>query len=79
MRTEGEKYRPIVKVLKTRNGVPTKVFISGQEYVLEPEHEKLKRDYINTSRKLKEYKELVKLLNGRLGRKGNKRVTKRTS
>lgn len=70
MRTEGEKYRPVVKVLKTRNGVPTKVLISGQEYVLEPEHEKLKRDYINTAKKLTKLNKLMDKLNGRMGKKG---------
>lgn len=31
-RAKGEKYRPIVEVLKQKDGMPTKVKISGAEY-----------------------------------------------
>jgi delta-aminolevulinic acid dehydratase/porphobilinogen synthase len=28
------QYRPIVKVLKEKKGIPTKIYVSGQEYAL---------------------------------------------
>lgn len=38
-RTKGETYRPVVKVLKAKKGVPTKVRFSGFEYALvHPDH-----------------------------------------
>lgn len=38
-RTKGETYRPVVKVLKVKKGVPTKVRFSGFEYSLvHPDH-----------------------------------------
>jgi hypothetical protein len=40
-RSKGDRYRPIVTVTKERNGTPTKVIISGQEYAL------IHKDYIN--------------------------------
>ena len=40
-RTKGERYRPVVTVAKEKNGVPTKVIISGQEYAL------IHKDHIN--------------------------------
>jgi len=40
-REKGEKYRPYVEVLKQKNGVPTKIAVSGQVYALVHE------DYIN--------------------------------
>jgi hypothetical protein len=30
----GDKYRPVVTVLKVKNGVPTVIRVSGREYVL---------------------------------------------
>jgi hypothetical protein len=41
MREKGDRYRPIVTILKQKNGTPTKVLISGEEYALVP------KDYIN--------------------------------
>lgn len=32
-RTKGEKYRPVVTVLKTKKGRPTVLQVSGQVYV----------------------------------------------
>lgn len=40
-RTRGEQYRPMAKVLKERNGIPTKVAFNGNEYAL------INKDYIN--------------------------------
>ncbi|MBF8418929.1 hypothetical protein [Heyndrickxia coagulans] len=38
-REKGETYRPVVKVLKLKNGVPTKVKFNGFEYALiHPDH-----------------------------------------
>lgn len=41
MRTKGERYRPVVTILKTKKGIPTKIHVSGQEYAL------IHKDYIN--------------------------------
>jgi hypothetical protein len=35
------KYRPVVKVLKEKKGIPTKIFVSGHEYSL------VHQDHIN--------------------------------
>lgn len=40
-REKGEKYRPTVEVLKQKNGLPTKIAVSGKVYALVHE------DYIN--------------------------------
>jgi hypothetical protein len=32
----GDKYRPVVTVLKVKNGVPTVIRVSGREYVFRP-------------------------------------------
>ncbi|KGX84463.1 hypothetical protein N784_13450 [Pontibacillus litoralis JSM 072002] len=34
LRCRGDKYRPVIKVLKVKNGVPTKVTFNGQVYAL---------------------------------------------
>ncbi|AJH77543.1 hypothetical protein [Heyndrickxia coagulans] len=34
VRKKGEKFRPIVTVLKVKRGLPTKIMVSGQEYAL---------------------------------------------
>lgn len=34
LRDRGEVYRPIVKVLKQKNGVPTSVMFNGHTYAL---------------------------------------------
>lgn len=41
LREKGDQYRPVVKVLKAKNGTPTKVYINGQEYAL------VHQNYIN--------------------------------
>ncbi|GLY11387.1 hypothetical protein Bbad01_26030 [Bacillus badius] len=41
MRSKGDKYRPVATVLKEKNGVPTKLHISGKVYAL------VLDDYIN--------------------------------
>ena len=33
-RQKGDKYRPIVEIIKTKNGVPTVIKVSGNEYQL---------------------------------------------
>lgn len=33
-RQAGEKYRPVVEILKMKKGLPTKIRVSGQEYSL---------------------------------------------
>lgn len=33
-RKKGDKYRPVVTVLKVKRGLPTKIMVSGQEYAL---------------------------------------------
>lgn len=33
---KGEQYRPIVRVDKVRNGIPTVVMMSGRRYVYDP-------------------------------------------
>ena len=33
-RPKGHRYRPVVTVLKVKNGVPTVIRVSGREYVL---------------------------------------------
>ena len=33
----GDKYRPVVTVLKVKKGVPTVIRVSGREYVLRAE------------------------------------------
>lgn len=33
-RKKGDKYRPVVTVLKVKRGLPTKITVSGQEYAL---------------------------------------------
>lgn len=33
---KGERYRPVVKVLKVKKGIPTVVEMSGRRYVHEP-------------------------------------------
>ncbi len=33
-RTKGESYRPIVHILKVKNGLPTVIKVSGQKYML---------------------------------------------
>lgn len=33
-RQKGDKYRPVVTVLKVKRGLPTKIAVSGQEYAL---------------------------------------------
>ncbi|APB37963.1 hypothetical protein BIZ35_15165 [Heyndrickxia coagulans] len=33
-RQKGDKYRPVVMILKTKRGLPTKIMVSGQEYAL---------------------------------------------
>lgn len=40
-RTKGDLYRPIVKVNKSKNGVPTSIELSGHHYAL------VHADYIN--------------------------------
>ena len=32
--TVGEKYRPIVQILKIKKDIPTKIKVSGREYIL---------------------------------------------
>ncbi|MDX1700351.1 MAG: hypothetical protein R3250_07015 [Melioribacteraceae bacterium] len=34
LRSKGEIFRPVTKVLKEKNGLPTKIEINGQEYAL---------------------------------------------
>lgn len=34
-RTNGDRYRPIVTVIKVKGGVPTVISIAGQSYVLQ--------------------------------------------
>lgn len=41
MRQKGDKYRPVVRVLKAKKGVPTKINVSGNDYAL------VHPDYIN--------------------------------
>ena len=33
-RKVGDTYRPIVHILKTKNGTPTVIRVSGEEYIL---------------------------------------------
>jgi TolA-binding protein len=66
MRQEGDKYRPVVTVLKAKKGKPTKVLMSGMEYELLPEHEKMKRDYINASKRITDQHKQIKKLYGRI-------------
>lgn len=33
-RQKGEKYRPVVTILKTKKGVPTVILVSGRQYTL---------------------------------------------
>lgn len=33
MRQKGDKYRPIVHILKTKKGTPTVIQVSGERYV----------------------------------------------
>ncbi len=33
-RVKGDRYRPVVTILKTKKGVPTVIQVSGQTYVL---------------------------------------------
>lgn len=40
-REKGESFRPVVKVLKAKNGVPTSIEMCGQRYAL------VHPDYIN--------------------------------
>lgn len=40
-RQKGDKYRPVVRVLKAKKGVPTKINVSGNEYAL------IHPDYVN--------------------------------
>ncbi len=35
MRRKGDKYRPVVKILKTKKGVPTVIYVSGRRYFLQ--------------------------------------------
>ncbi|WP_299090384.1 hypothetical protein [uncultured Metabacillus sp.] len=54
MRKKGDKYRPVVTVLKANKLTPTKVLISGNEFVLKREEDEItKQDYINASRKVR--------------------------
>jgi hypothetical protein len=41
LREKGDQFRPVVEVLKAKNGTPTKVSFNGQEYAL------VHGDYIN--------------------------------
>ncbi|WP_017379756.1 hypothetical protein [Paenisporosarcina sp. TG-14] len=34
LRAKGDTYRPLTKVLKEKNGLPTKVELNGYEYAL---------------------------------------------
>ena len=36
MRQVGDKYRPVVRIAKVKNKVPTVLLVSGREYVLRP-------------------------------------------
>lgn len=40
-RGKGDTYRPVITVLKSKNGTPTKVAFNGQEYAL------VHDDYLN--------------------------------
>lgn len=33
-RKKGDKYRPVVTVLKVKRGLPTKIMVSGHQYAL---------------------------------------------
>ncbi len=33
-RKKGDKYRPVVTILKTKRGLPTKIMVSGHQYSL---------------------------------------------
>ena len=35
MRQKGDRYRPIVTILKTKKGIPTVIKVSGHQYVLQ--------------------------------------------
>ena len=37
MRQKGDKYRPVVTILKVKKGLPTVIKVSGQIYVLRHE------------------------------------------
>lgn len=39
MRAKGERYRPIVQILKMKKGIPTVIRVSGHEYALRPENQ----------------------------------------
>lgn len=39
LKAVGDKYRPIVTVLKVKKQVPTVIRVSGREYVLRHEHQ----------------------------------------
>ncbi len=34
-RQKGDKYRPVVSILKTKKGVPTVILVSGRRYQLQ--------------------------------------------
>ena len=34
MREKGDKYRPVVEIIKTKGGLPTVIKVSGEEYIL---------------------------------------------
>lgn len=35
MRQKGDKYRPVVHIIKTKKGVPTVIYVSGRRYQLQ--------------------------------------------
>lgn len=53
-REKGEKYTAVVKVTDTKDGKPTIIKVSGNEFVDAQEFREFKRMYAETAKKLKE-------------------------
>lgn len=69
MRQVGDKYRPVATVLREKNGTPAKLLVSGEEYELLSEHEKMKKDYINLVNKMARQTKVINDLRDKLDRR----------